>query len=112
MTMHAIIPFEMCADKLKVLADPTRLHVVRELMSGPKSVGELNEQVAIEQSLLSHHLKVLRAAGVVQTQRAGKSVRYSLAPEVAAAPDGALNLGCCRLDFTAVRTSRRRRVSD
>lgn len=89
-----------CAQKLKVLSDATRLAVLEVLMAGPKHVGEINEQLHIEQSLLSHHLKVLREAGLVCATRDGKAVLYELAPEVA--PEGrtmALDLGCCQLSF-------------
>lgn len=89
-----------CADRLKVLADETRLAVVRQLMDGPKHVGEINEPLGLEQSRLSHHLKVLREAGLVHAERDGKAVLYRLAPEVSVKPAGqAINLGCCLLSF-------------
>lgn len=87
-----------CADKLKVLADPTRLSVMEILMQGPQQVGQINEQLGLEQSLLSHHLKVLRDAGLVQATRQGKCVVYQLAPEVTGA-EQSLDLGCCALTF-------------
>ncbi|HXX93136.1 MAG TPA: metalloregulator ArsR/SmtB family transcription factor, partial [Planctomycetota bacterium] len=52
-----------CADKMKVLSDVTRLFVLEELLNAPRTVTELNALLKIEQSLLSHHLKVLRKAG-------------------------------------------------
>lgn len=87
-----------CADKLKVLADPTRLSVMEILMKGPQNVGQINEQLGLDQSLLSHHLKVLRDAGLVISERDGKCVRYALAPEVAGS-EQSLDLGCCALTF-------------
>lgn len=89
-----------CAQRLKVLADPTRLEVVRVLLDGPQHVGELNERIDVEQSLLSHHLRVLRDAGLVTANRDGKSMQYRLAPDIR--PDAqhqAVSLGCCRLSF-------------
>ena len=81
-----------------MLADATRLSVVRELLEGPRHVGELNELVRVEQSLLSHHLRVLREAGLVEGERDGKAVLYRLAPDISR--DGnSINLGCCRLSF-------------
>lgn len=89
-----------CADKMKVLSDVTRLFVLEELLRGPRNVTELNAELKIEQSLLSHHLKVLREAGLVTTTREGKSVRYEIAPEVRSrTPGKALNLGCCLISF-------------
>jgi DNA-binding transcriptional ArsR family regulator len=54
----------------------------------------------LEQSLLSHHLKVLRKEGFVEAMRDGKAVLYSLTPEVQRANAGrAIDLGCCLLCF-------------
>ncbi len=89
-----------CADKLKILADPTRLAVIESLMDHPKHVSELVDTLDIEQSLLSHHLAQLREAGLVQATREGKAVLYELAPNVSkATKDKALDLGCCQLSF-------------
>lgn len=89
-----------CASLLKVLADETRLSVVRQLIDGPKHVGQINEPLQLEQSLLSHHLKILRDAGLVRAERDGKAVLYSLLPEYqAAAKRDAIDLGCCLISF-------------
>lgn len=89
-----------CASLLKVLADETRLAVVRQLTGGSKHVGEINEPLGLEQSLLSHHLKVLREAGLVTAERDGKGVLYSLSPEFQGSSKGeAINLGCCLISF-------------
>ncbi len=89
-----------CASLLKILADETRLAVVRQLMAGPKHVGEINESLGLEQSLMSHHLKVLREAGLVNAERDGKAVLYSLSPEFQGSSQGeAINLGCCLISF-------------
>ncbi len=89
-----------CAAKLKALADSTRLGVVESLLAGPRRAGELGEQLGVEQSLLSHHLRVLREMGLLEARRDGKSVIYTLAPGVeAAATARTLNLGCCQLSF-------------
>ncbi|MGQ0700177.1 MAG: ArsR/SmtB family transcription factor [Panacagrimonas sp.] len=91
-----------CVQRLRALADATRLQVVRELMHGARSVSELQGVLKTEQSLLSHHLRVLRAAGVVVSERAGRGVLYRLAPGVAEIPGtGVLDLGCCVLTFPA-----------
>lgn len=89
-----------CANKLKVLADQTRLAVVRQLFDGPCHVGQINRRLKLDQSLLSHHLKVLREAGIVVAQREGKGVVYRLAPTVEISElKNAINLGCCQLSF-------------
>ena len=98
--MTAVDPEPSCATRLKVLADDTRLVVLQQLMHGPRHVGELNAALEIELSLLSHHLKVLREAGLVVAQRDGKAVLYSLAPGVDMTQSGkGINLGCCSLSF-------------
>ena len=89
-----------CASRLKVLADETRLAVIEQLLDGSKHVGEINESLNIEQSLLSHHLKVLRDAGLVESQRDGKQVLYRLADDVKGKRTSrAIDLGCCKISF-------------
>ena len=98
--MKHSLPIADCADRLKVLADDTRLAVLRQLLSGPKHVGDINESLRLEPSLLSHHLKILREAGLVESERDGKAVLYQLAPKVQAQQCGqGINLGCCVLSF-------------
>ncbi|GAB5444177.1 MAG: metalloregulator ArsR/SmtB family transcription factor [Fuerstiella sp.] len=89
-----------CASLLKVLADETRLAVVERLLDGPQNVSQINHQLQVEQTLLSHHLKVLREAGLVTSERDGKRVVYSLAASVQGKRRGrAINLGCCLISF-------------
>ena len=89
-----------CASVLKVLADETRLAVVEQLLGGPKHVAQINESLGVEQTLLSHHLKVLRDAKLVTSERDGKHVDYSLAASIQGRRRGrAINLGCCLISF-------------
>ena len=89
-----------CAHQLKILADSTRLAVLELLWSGPKHVGEMNAVLQLEQSLLSHHLKILREEGFITSTRDGKAVLYQLESAIFCASDGrAIDLGCCRLSF-------------
>ncbi len=89
-----------CVSKLKALADTTRLAVMESLMAGPKRVGELGEELEVEQSLLSHHLRVLRDMGLLEARRDGKAVVYALAEGVEGAmAERSLDLGCCQLSF-------------
>lgn len=88
-----------CVGKLKVLADKTRLAVLQLLIESPKRVGEMNEILHLEQSLLSHHLQVLRRANLVVRERDGKAFLYRLSPQVEVTTGKALNLGCCVLSF-------------
>lgn len=87
-------------EKLKVLSDGTRLNVIECLMEGPKHVGELAALLEVEQSLLSHHLKVLREADLVIAVRDGRAVRYQLAPEAESLSEkNAIDLGSYQLLF-------------
>ena len=90
-----------CAKYLKALADPERLKIVQCLQSGPKNVTELAELLERELVNVSHHLGVLRHAGLVQDQKQGKFVIYSIHPDVGNAKKGEdrLDLGCCRLEW-------------
>jgi ArsR family transcriptional regulator len=89
-----------CATKLAVLADPTRLAVLEVLMRGPCHVTAINESLGIPRNLLSHHLRVLREAGLVRANRDGKAVQYALARGVSEREAGkSINLGCCSLTF-------------
>lgn len=93
---------QSCANKLKTLADATRLSILKLLMNGPQHVNEINAVLKVEQSLLSHHLKVLRQAGFVQATRDGKAVLYALVPDVQSqVSQEGLDLGCCEFSFTS-----------
>ena len=89
----------LCSKKLKVVADRARLRVLALLMKGPKRVAEINAELGLEQSLLSHHLRVLRDEGLVRSARQGKSVVYRLATKARAKSPEGINLGCCELTF-------------
>lgn len=86
-----------CAAKLRVLADPTRLEVMRLLGDSPRTVKELLGELGIEQSLLSHHLKVLREAKLVRSSVEGQSRRYHIL--TASTNGNSLDIGCCVLTF-------------
>ncbi|WP_249643833.1 ArsR/SmtB family transcription factor [Nocardia sputi] len=66
------------ATTLQALATPSRLLILTELRQGPRPVTELAEAVGMEQSLVSHQLRLLRNLGLVTGTRAGRSVIYSL----------------------------------
>jgi len=66
------------ADRLKALADPTRLRILHLLEGGELCVGELVESVSGSQANVSKHLAVLRNAGLVRARRSGMNVCYSL----------------------------------
>jgi DNA-binding transcriptional ArsR family regulator len=63
---------------LRALAAPVRLAVITELADGPRRVHELVDAVGVSQSLVSQHLRVLRAAGLVASTRRGREIAYRL----------------------------------
>jgi ArsR family transcriptional regulator len=64
------------------LAEPNRLAIVRKLVQeGEAGAGEFTACCEVAPPTISHHLKVLREAGVVATSRQGTSIRYRLHPQ-------------------------------
>lgn len=63
---------------LKALAHPTRLWMVEQLESGEKCVCEFAEAIDADFSTVSRHLNVLKQAGIVQDEKRGKQVFYTL----------------------------------
>ncbi len=89
-----------CVHQLKVLADETRMMIIQEIIEESKTVSQINQKILVEQSLLSHHLKILRDAGLVFSERNGKSVLYQTSPEILSNSQAqTINLGCCSLNF-------------
>ncbi|MEU8074469.1 metalloregulator ArsR/SmtB family transcription factor [Catellatospora citrea] len=67
---------------LRALAAPVRIAIVTELAAnGERHVHELVERLRVAQPLVSQHLRVLRAAGVVRAERHGREIAYSLVDE-------------------------------
>jgi DNA-binding transcriptional ArsR family regulator len=66
------------AATLQALATPSRLLMLTRLRRSPCSVGELAEAVEMEQSAVSHQLRLLRNLGLVTGRRAGRTIVYSL----------------------------------
>ena len=64
---------------LKALSNPGRLRLLCALVPGDKSVGELEAHLGASQSYVSGQLLRLRNEGLVQCDRQGRSMRYSLA---------------------------------
>ena len=68
-------------DFLKSLAHDARLVILCRLTEGPATVSELEELVGIRQAAVSQQLARLRAEGLVEAARDGRSIRYSIADE-------------------------------
>jgi len=66
------------AATLQALTAPSRLLILSELRQAPASVTQLTAAVGMEQSAVSHQLRLLRTMGLVTTQRHGRNIVYSL----------------------------------
>ncbi|QGY42082.1 metalloregulator ArsR/SmtB family transcription factor [Pseudodesulfovibrio cashew] len=76
--MPLITSFEERAKIMKAMAHPSRLMVIDELSRGERCVCELQEMIGHDMSTVSKHLNVLKKAGIVQDERRGKQIYYSL----------------------------------
>jgi ArsR family transcriptional regulator len=79
---------ERVAPLLKALADPVRLRLVSLIASaedGEACVCDLNEAFELTQATVSHHLKVLHSAGILDREKRGVWVYYAVRPEALSA---------------------------
>ena len=78
MTQAQRIQNETRARILKALAHPTRVYIVDRLQHGSLTVHEIADEVDSDMSTVSRHLAALRDAGVLQSEKSGSSIEYSL----------------------------------
>ncbi len=82
---------EELAARFKALADPTRVTIVNRLSSADEvCVCDLTEACSLSQPTISHHLRILREAGLVESSRRGTWAYYRLVSETVGALRGAL----------------------
>ena len=65
-------------ETIRALADPTRREILRMLRGGDLAAGEIAARFDMTAPTVSHHLSVLKDAGLVQAERNGRSVVYSI----------------------------------
>ena len=66
------------ADLFKALADPSRRKILELLSGGDLSAGEIASHFAMAKPSVSHHLAILRDAGLITDERQGQSIIYHL----------------------------------
>lgn len=94
-----------CAVLLAALAAPERLKIVRLLSDRAHNVTEIIDTLRIKPLNVSHHLSVLKNAGLIKGEKKGRFVWYALRAGMleeavdAGVPREALNLGCCKLEL-------------
>lgn len=122
--MTEFVEARKVAALLAAVAEPTRLRVLWQLAKGPEHVGNLADLVGIRMVNMSHHLGVMRQAGVLEDEKDGRRVIYRLRPEVFAPGTtadvlGVLTLGQFRMvlrakpdaPLVAVATKSRRKAA-
>lgn len=86
--VHPVVPgpelLESAAATLRMLAEPTRLHLLWQLTHRPHTVTELVEATGAARTVVSQHLAKLRLSGLVEARKQGRHVIYSV-------PDGHLH---------------------
>ena len=68
----------MGGEAFRALADPTRRRILELLRSADLTAGELADPFDMTKPSISHHLNTLKAAGLVDAEREGQSIVYSL----------------------------------
>jgi ArsR family transcriptional regulator, arsenate/arsenite/antimonite-responsive transcriptional repressor len=68
----------MLDETLRALGDPTRREILRVLRDGDLPAGEIASRFPMTAASVSHHLSVLREAGLVRATRDGRNLIYSL----------------------------------
>lgn len=99
-----LLQSDLCAERLKALSEPLRLRIVDALRGGPQNVTDLAEKLQVEVVTLSHHLGILRNARLLEKERHGRFIVYSLHPDVfqresSTKANEHIDLGCCRLEI-------------
>lgn len=80
---HRVVPLDdamagALASTFQMLSTPSRLRILAALQGGPKSVGEISGEVGMQQSAVSHQLRLLRQGGFVVAHRHGRQIHYHL----------------------------------
>jgi DNA-binding transcriptional ArsR family regulator len=69
----------LLAETFRLLGDPTRLRILFFCLESPKAVGDIADSLGLSQTLVSHHLRLLRGARLVSSERQARQVFYALA---------------------------------
>lgn len=65
----------------KALGHPIRYKIIKFLYDGPKCVCKLNEDIEFSQANLSQHLKILKEAGILTSEKIGMNIHYRISSE-------------------------------
>ena len=99
--VQKVFDADFCAERLKSLSDPHRLRIVNALRYGELTVGDIAEMLEAEVVTVSHHLKIMKYANLVEVRREGRFMYYRLHEDLQGTGGKGkqvLDLGCCRLE--------------
>ncbi|MBI4400403.1 MAG: winged helix-turn-helix transcriptional regulator [Nitrospirae bacterium] len=100
---------QQCAGVLRAMGDETRLRILESLLVQEKCVSDLVKEIQRGQPHVSHHLRILRAAGLVEGLREGKRICYRVSPTIQRALKHGrrpvLDFGCCQISFAEAMLS-------
>ena len=65
-------------DLFRLLGEPNRLRLVLACLDEPKTVGDLTKTLGLSQTLVSHHLRLLRASHILRGDRDGRNILYAI----------------------------------
>lgn len=91
-----------CAELLKALGDSIRLRIVYSLFEKQACVSDIAKALKLAQPHASHHLKILKNAGIVDTRRERHKVYYLLTPRILnkfSTVTRTIDLKCCSIKF-------------
>lgn len=69
------------SEMFRLMSDPSRLRIILSCLAEKVSVGDMAQQLKLSPSLVSHHLRLLRAARLLQAERQGRQVFYQVTDE-------------------------------
>jgi len=81
---HRDMPTSSSFDLFAALGDPVRARLIRELAGGSRCTCDLTEPLGLSQPTVSYHLKILKAAGILESLPVGRFTHYRLRPEALA----------------------------
>lgn len=103
LVMIKLLPIQKeCAELLKALAEAIRLRIVYYLFEKEACVSDLAKALNLSQPHVSHHLKILKNAGIVDARRESHKVYYMLTPKMLSkfsTKTRTIDLKCCSIKF-------------
>ena len=78
------------AEMFRLMGEPSRLRILLSCLARPRAVGDIARATGLSQTLVSHHLRLLRTGHILRAERHGREVHYVVADEHVATTLGAM----------------------